>query len=155
MVLAGVAVAILAFGGWRAYERREAEARWYEDWLKQPYAKNCRFDSEFELKAGETRKVEIRSEAPQWVGWVTKKNEVITNNSHAVVFGRRADTPFHNAAKGLSLFMEPSEGVITAYFRNESGIDTRLMVWTATEKEPPGFAGERLKEEEDLYGARR
>ena len=135
--VAGLAVAAAA-GRW-GYQQWKSSPPWYQEWLSQPYAQGCRFDSEFELKAAESKKVEIRSEKPLWVSWVTKDNTVITNNSPAVVFGRTEDVSYRPGARGMPMFLEPEGGVIPVYFRNASGVDTRLMVWTATEEQAPGF----------------
>ena len=39
----------------------------------------------------------------------------------------------------VPIFIEPEAGVSSVFFRNESGVDTRLMVWTATEDQAPAF----------------
>jgi hypothetical protein len=49
----------------------------------------------------------------------------------------------------MPLFIEPEAGVISAYFRNESGVDTRLMVWTATGDQAPAFTKGGTKGEEE------
>jgi hypothetical protein len=145
-LLIGVAV-LAAATGLGGYLRWKNSPPWYQEWLDIASPHGCRFDSEFELKAGDTKKVEIRSEKPMWVSWVTKNSEVITNNSPAVVSGRTEDAPYRPGARAMPIFIEPEAGVISAYFRNESGVDTRLMVWTAQEVSP-GFTKGVTKGEE-------
>lgn len=140
-LLIGVAL-LAAAAGLGGYLRWKTSPPWYQSWLDITSPQGCRFDSEFELKAGDTKKVEIRSETPLWVSWVTKNNEVITNNSPAVVSGRTEDARYRPGARAMPIFIEPEAGVISAYFRNASGVDTRLMVWTATEDQAPAFAKE-------------
>lgn len=95
-----------------------------------PSAQGCHYSSEFTLKDGEYRRVQIESDIALVVGFVVSENQAFTNNSDGLLFGSEADLE-PNVRRGLPILFEPNNSVITAFVKNASGVDTKVMIWTA------------------------
>lgn len=112
------------------------KAEWYQEWLDGPQVKGCQYNAEFSLKDGESRKVQISSDNALIVGCVVSNNEVFTNNSAGLLFGSDEDLkPSHR--RGLPIHVIPNNGVITTFVKNASGVDTKVMVWSAVPGDCP------------------
>ena len=95
-----------------------------------PVAQGCHFSSEFNLKDGESRMVQIESDIALVVGFVVSENQVFTNNSDGMLFGSEAELQ-PSGRRGLPILFKPNNRVITAHVKNVSGVDTNVMIWSA------------------------
>ena len=103
---------------------------WYTGWIKRALADGASFHSEFPLKAGEIRKIELKSEREIKVGLVVKDGYDIFKAGGSIHMGTDKQPRMASGTPGFSVTFTPEGGVVHLRVENTTAIDTRIALHT-------------------------
>ena len=108
----------------------EQRAEWYAPWIERDLKDGATFHSEFLLKTGEIKWIELQADNRMRVGFIAKKGDDITKSGGSITMGTEDDPHRASGSPGFSQIFESKDGLVRLCLENTSTIDTRIALHT-------------------------
>ena len=103
---------------------------WYWQWIKKDIEDGASFHSEFALRAGEVRTMNLASEGDLKIGAAVKHGYEITKAEGTIYLGTEEQPHRAGGSPEFSVKFSPENGVIRLRIENTTAVDTRIALHT-------------------------
>lgn len=113
----------------RHEDKSGSHGEWYRPWIEDHLAEGASFHSEFPLKNGEVRWIELSAETPTTVGFVVKDGYEVFKSGGQIFMGTDKQPHMIGGSPGVGQTFTPVDRLLRVRFENTSGLDTRIAVY--------------------------